>query len=135
MYPHFIEVHDIDGNAGMINIDHIVSVCENQITLSNMKNDKALAVRESYAELKQLVESSGALINMGDPRLDTKNRLTLEDLQKMVGEPIWSSNDSKWYIVRKIDDEKDVYLYSDEKSWFFTAENLIKYPMYRMRRD
>ena len=140
MYPHFIEVTIFEGPKAIINIDQIKAVA----TLPDFFDGAIIyystagkeTVRESYDEVKGLIESSGALINMGDPRLDTKHRLTKEDIKEMqAGEPVWNSNDREWYQIAGWNGQNDFYvtLQSIHKVIRLSEDDLIKFPFYRMK--
>ena len=145
MEPKFIELHDIlKNNPTSVNIAHIINfrVYEKDgVTVFETSDGNNYAVSESYAEIKQLIHDSGILIHRADPRLDETHRLTMEDLQDMIGEPIWNSNVLHWYLVDSIQTDPDG---SNEKVILrtrggaelpFDEDDLIKYPLYRMRRE
>lgn len=133
MYPHFIQVHDVAGHEGLLNVDHIVSFCENQITLSNMKDQKALCVTETFDELKELIRSAGCHIEKADPRLNTKQPLTMNELRQMVGEPVWNSNTRSWGLVCDYYDETVAIKPPRGASYDYDADDLVKFPLYRMK--
>ena len=142
MEPKFIELHNRKtGDLLSINIQHIVSCGKKGVILTGIPTDIALATVESYEEIKQLIHDSGILIHRADPRLDETHPLTMEDLQDMIGEPIWNSNVLHWYLVDSIQTDPDG---SNEKVILrtrggaelpFDEDDLIKYPLYRMRRE
>lgn len=142
MYPHFIEVHDIrkPEDAMLINIKaikHIYFEPETNSGAISLVDKVFVPTKESYDELKKLITDSGCLIQMGDPRLDNKP-LTIDNFKDLVGQPVYSINDNRWYIVHWFDIEehnyKCAYLYSDEgvQVWW-DAEKLIAKPLYRMK--
>ncbi len=141
MYPKFIELHDKGaGELFGININHIVSFGKEGVILAGIPTDIALATAESYDEIKQLIKESGILIHRADPRLDTTTPLTMADLQDMIGEPVWNSNVLHWYLVDSIQTDRDG---SNEKVILrtkggaelpFDEDDLIKTPLYRMKR-
>ena len=141
MYPHFIEVHGWkDDRVVSLNIHNIVSIhpsTDMEHSIINVNHDDGYyTIDESYDELKHLIESSGALINMGDPRLDTKHRLTKEDIKEMqAGEPVWNSNDREWYQIAGWNGQNDFYvtLQSIHKVIRLSEDDLIKFPFYRMK--
>ena len=138
MYPHFIEVHQDDMDVSL-NVDAIIFLANAKdrkyncaVKIAGMNN--AIGIDESYDELKKLITDSGALIQMGDPRLDTKHPLTLKDLHTMNGEPVWNSNLMQWEIVCDCGRE-----YPAVNTWWgghvkaYDADDLIKTPLYRMK--
>ena len=135
MYPKFIEIHD--GLQPMsINVDQIDWFADETISL----RAEEVRVHESYDEIKHLIESTGALIHKGDPRLDTSHPLTMEDLceLKMVGEPVWNSNTLRWMLI--IDSALDSRSWVDlldhcGKTIRYEPHDVQKYPLYRMRGD
>ena len=135
MYPHFIEVHTKeDGIALTINIDHIVGFGPNGKKATILTSDNGRwGVRESYEEVKQMIEGSGCLIQMGDPRLDTSHPLKLKDLQGMLGEPVWNSNSKGWALIKEITEEHVTLVYQFADWVIADQEYLTKYPMYRMK--
>lgn len=149
MYPHFIEVHahQLNDKLVSINIDHIIGFCgtsrDTGIITTEDERVGQTETTETYDELKALIESSGALINMGDPRLDTKRSLTMADLKDMVGQPVWDSNTGVWLLVYDGD-----WMYSGDpdrvcvrmvnrygcKDIWLSEKDLIARPLYRMKR-
>ena len=132
MYPHFIEVHD-EGEPLSININSIAIIIDNSVMVENPLRWQP--VDETYEQLKELIESSGCLINTGDPRLDNKP-LTIDDLRNMIGEPVWSPNAKCWCLVYDdcSDDPKNLKLLNRHGLIIgVTEEGLIKFPMYRMK--
>lgn len=142
MESKFIELHDREtGDLFSINIQHIVSCGKDGVILTGIPTDIALATAESYDEIKELIKDSGILIHRADPRLNTEWELTLSELREMIGEPVWNSNVLHWYLVDSIQTDPDG---SNEKVILrtrggaelpFDEDDLIKYPLYRMRRE
>lgn len=140
MYPHFIEINNTDlGGKNIVNIDSIAYVCgddEAQIILNIAdREDNTIDCSESYDDVKKLIENSGCLIQMGDPRLDNKP-LTMDDLRNMIGEPVWSPNAKCWCLVYDdcSDDPKNLKLVNRHGLIIgVTEKELIKFPMYRMK--
>ena len=140
MYPHFIEVHDIeDGYPILMNIDSIANAITVKYecgtgTAINCRDCGGQVTKESYDEVKQLIESSGALINKGDPRIDSQHRLTMNVIMQMLGEPVWHSNLGSWALVHYYDPDRDQIqlLNSAGKIYVMDEEELIRYPLYRM---
>lgn len=147
MYPHFIEVSrsfEDENWKCAVNIDHIVFIEDHTImpTITDEDEHNIIWVNETYDELKKLIEDAGALINKGDTRIDTQRRLTMQDLQGMVGEPVWSSNTNTWLLVYDGD-----WTYSGDpdrvcvrvvnrygcKDIWLSEEDLIAKPLYRMK--
>lgn len=141
MYPHFIEITCELGDEKhrkiekrLVNVDNIVVVSDNVIDCGK---DGTWYAEESYDELKKLIEDIGYQIHKPDPRLDNKP-LTIDNFKDLVGQPVYSINDNRWYIVHWFDieehDYKCAYLYSDEgvQVWW-DAEKLIAKPLYRMK--
>ena len=134
MYPYLVEVHAKDDGAPMlINIDNIVGIGGGDAMIIKTVDDGAWHVRESYEELGVLLKKSGVLIHKADPRLEDKP-LTMEDLKDMVGEPVWNSNVNRWMLVKFVE---DIVRFVDHRGWNvdWSEEELIKFPIYRMKRD
>lgn len=135
MMSKFIELHD-----GMqpisINVDSIEWFADETISMHNSE----IKVIESYEEIKQLILDAGVLIHKADPRLDTTTPLTMDALRDMEGQPVWNSNSLKWMIVNRfVDAEKDLapivwFVRDDGQFTNMVADDLIKYPLYRMRQ-
>ena len=132
MYPKFIEVHE-KGNAISVNIEHLVAFSNR---IFHLPNNAELNYRcdESYDEIKQLISDCGCLIHKADPRLDMSRPLTLDDLKDMVGEPVWNSNINVWMLVKDVTDTWVKMLWTSGNISEYTEDELIKYPVYRMRR-
>ena len=143
MYPKFIELHGgVTGQTLSANVAHIVMFSDREIVLSNepmSRDGKAFNVTESYNDMKTLIKDCGCLIHKQDPRLDTTTPLTLDDLREMVGEPVWNSNNGRWYLVwliNEFDTDRPVHLrYRDGVMLSMSADDLMKYPLYRMKRE
>ena len=132
MYPKFVEVHE-KGNAISINIEHLVAFSDRIFHLSN-NAESNYRCDESYNDIKQLITDCGCLIHKADPRLDTSRPLTLDDLRDMVGEPVWNSNINVWMLVKDVSDTWAKILWTSGNISEYTEDELIKYPVYRMRR-
>ena len=132
MYPKFIEVHE-KGNAISVNIEHLVAFSNRIFHLSN-NAESNYRCDESYDELKALITDCGCLIHKADPRLDMTHPLTLEDLRDMVGEPVWNSNVNVWMLVKDVTDTWVKMLWTSGNVSEYTEDELISYPVYRMRR-
>lgn len=134
MYPHFITVHDNDnGEPFLVNIDHIVSVGKEGMILTGVPAAIALATVESFDELKRLVADAGCHIEKADPRLNTAKPLTMEELRQMVGEPVWNSNTRSWGLVCDYYDETVAIKPPRGASYDYDADDLVKFPLYRMK--
>ena len=130
MEPKFIELHD--GSEPLsINVELIEWFADKTISMTNCEH----RVLESYAEIKQLIHDSGILIHRADPRLDTTTPLTMADLQDMIGEPVWNSNLLQWELVKKADDLYITTCSTCQYDSLYDENDLIKTPLYRMRRD
>ena len=144
MYPKFIELHLAkDDCLVSLNIENIIAISdfdngEGYIVKTSDRGD--WIVKETYEELKQMIMESGCLIRKQDPRLDTEHPLTMEDLQSMVGEPVWNSNIDEWGLVTKDAEwhgeimEGYLIRYHDGTMTRLEEEWLKKYPHYRMRK-
>ena len=134
MYPHFIEVHDGDQTM-IVNIEKIGIVKDKRIMVEHPTRWQP--VDESYDELKKLITESGSLIQTGDPRIDTKHPLTMEDFAEMIGEPVWNSNRRKWGLVyeyiKSDDDYEFVSIREYKDSYEYCEHDLLKFPIYRMK--
>ena len=132
----FIELHDKDTDMKMsFNVDNITVFCDQVIETER----EGFEVAESYEEIKQLIHDVGVLIHKPDPRLNLTKPLTMDDLRNMIGEPIWNSNNGKWYLMLKVREDLDPELAvvqdSDAKIEVFSPEELIKFPLYRMNQE
>ena len=135
----FIELHAKDDKALLsINIENIVGFGVDDSTVVIRTIDKGgWFVAESYDEIKQLIHDVGVLIHKPDPRLNLTKPLTMEDLRDMEGEPVWNSNTGIWYLVhRYVNNEKTIVwaVLPDGQFKVMTADDLIKFPLYRMRQ-
>jgi len=131
MMSKFIELHD-GLQPISINVDSIEWFAEETISMHNSETK----VIESYDEIKQLIKDAGVLIHKADPRLDVTHPLTMADLKEMIGEPVWNSNSLKWMIMQAFvdSDHPAIWLVKpDSQLYAMTAEDLTKYPLYRMK--
>ena len=141
MYPYFIEVEIRNGPKAIINIDNIKAVSPHPESMDNTYIYYSVGgkeiVSESYDEVKQLITDSGCLIAKADPRLDTTTPLTMDDLKGMIGEPVWNSNNRQWLLVFNVlvGDVHAQFYNKNGYSVEMTAEDLVKYPLYRMKQD
>ena len=136
MEPKFIELHDREtGDLFSINIQHIVSCGKKGVILTGIPTDIALATVESYDDIKQLIHDSGILIHRADPRLNTERELTFAELREMIGEPVWNSNLLRWELVKKADDLYITTCSTGQYDSHYDENDLIKTPLYRMRRE
>lgn len=131
----FIVLHfPIEGEVSF-NVEDIICFFErDDNTIIRAKDGNCYAVTESYDEIKQLILDAGVLIHKPDPRLDTTTPLTMEDLKYMEGEPVWNSNALKWGLLTK-QDGSYFLLYPTGQMWLFTVNDLIKFPLYRMKKE
>ena len=132
----FIELHDKDTDMKMsFNVDNVTVFREQVIETER----EGFEVAESYEEIKQLIHDVGVLIHKPDPRLNLTTPLTMDDLREMIGEPVWNSNNGKWYLMLKVREDLDPELAvvqdSDAKIEVFSPEELIKFPLYRMKQE
>lgn len=144
MYPKWIEVHELndirypDNHLVSVNVDNITFFSDKTIFIP-MPDDNGyytINVTESYDELKQLITDAGYAIHKADPRLDTTHPLTMAELKSMIGEPVWSAYAMKWLLVESyIDADKPVIwlVKPDSQLLVMSAEDLEKYPVYRMQ--
>ena len=136
MEPKFIELHNRKtGDLLSINIQHIVSCGKKGVILTGIPTDITLATVESYDEIKQLIHDSGILIHRADPRLNTERELTFSELREMIGEPVWNSNLLRWELVKKADDLYITTCSTGQYDSHYDENDLIKTPLYRMRRE
>lgn len=135
MFPRMIEVHTT-GYPISVNIDHIAMIGEEVIQMDCITDDydkrTFYEVDESYEDLKALIHGAGCLIHKADPRLENK-RLTMNDLKEMIGEPVWNSNNGQWYLVHSCYRNKIFLTTKMGTHWEFPADDLEKYPLYRMK--
>lgn len=140
MYPHFIEVHDVEDDSLIaINIDSIACVMKGtfqdaECGLINCRDAGGQVTKESYDELKQLIADCGCHIEKGDPRLDQTKPLTMADLKHMIGEPVWNSNTRCWLLVSEDRGDTVYLIFNNGNGYDFHENALIKYPLYRMKR-
>ena len=136
----FIVLHfPIEGEVSF-NVEDILCFFErDNDTIIRAKDGNCYAVTESYDEVKTLIHDVGVLIHKPDPRLNLTTPLTMDDLREMIGEPIWNSNNGKWYLMLKVREDLDPELAvvqdSDAKIEVFSPEELIKFPLYRMNQE
>ena len=145
MYPKFIEVRDADQGCmlslNVMNICGFNEYCDDaDKTVIAMTDGVFHVVDHTYEEIRQMITDSGCLIRKQDPRLDMTHPLTMEELQSMVGEPVWNTAIGEWGLITKDAEwhgeimEGYCIRYHDgsmtrlEESW------LLKFPMYRMRK-
>lgn len=138
----FIELHDRAGRAMLVNLDNICDVSSDidyeSAVITYASNDDRIGVTESYEEIEELIKGAGACIDKGDPRLDTKSPLTMEDLKHMVGEPVWNSNTRDWWLIHWYHEYpiyEEIIVYNNEgvqECW--DEKDLIKTPLYRMKQ-
>lgn len=136
----FIELHDRAGRAMLVNLDNICDVFPDidyeSAVITYASNDDRIGVTESYDEVAELIKGAGVCIDKGDPRLDTKSPLTMEDLKHMVGEPVWNSNTRDWWLIHWYQEDYDeIIVYNNtgvQESW--DEKDLIKTPLYRMKQ-
>lgn len=139
MYPKFIELHLADDDCLVsFNVENIVGFANtdnNGAGYAIRTSDKGgWYVKESYDEVKKLITDCGCLIHKEDPRLDITHQLTMDDLKRMIGEPVWNSNDRCWMLVSE-DRGMAVYmLYNAGNGADWDEDMLIHFPLYRMRK-
>ena len=143
----FIEVHDAaTGGEESVHVAAIEGFFTEMVTEGvfvthiDMVDGDCYQVQETYEKIKFLIEDCGCLIHKDDPRLDTTHPLTTKDLMTMVSpEPVWNSNACEWGLVTKDPEwngekHEGYYLrYHDGSITRFDADDLIKYPLYRMK--
>ena len=142
MYPHFIEVHTADdGQPISVNVENILMFYPDPNEKGSyisfpFTGGSYQDVTETYSEVKALIEGCGCLIHKADPRLDTTKPLTMEDLKGMIGEPVWNSNDGRWYLIHSMNDDCSIAcLYRDDGAKVNCDDGaLIAKPMYRMKQ-
>lgn len=135
MYPHFIEVH-YDGDPYLVNVDRITWLDTGII----MTEKRELYCDESYDDIKTLIRDCGCAITKADPRLDMSIPLSMGELVKpmMIGEPVFNSNTRAWMLVADsaLDNSSWVDLVDHAgKIVRFGPHDVVKYPLYRMRRE
>ena len=133
MMSKFIELH-WHGEPASINVDSISIFKDMEF---KDISGREYSIDESYDEVKAIIKDAGVLIHKADPRLDTTTPLTMEDLRNMEGEPVWNSNTGIWYLVhRYVNNEKTIVwaVLPDGQFKVVTADDLIKFPLYRMRQ-
>lgn len=133
MMSKFIELH-WHGEPASINVDSISIFKDMEF---KDISGREYSIDESYDEIKALIKDAGVLIHKADPRLDMTTPLTMEDLRDMEGEPVWNSNTGIWYLVHRcVNNEKTIVwaVLPDGQFKVMTADDLIKFPLYRMRQ-
>lgn len=141
-YPHFIQVTNGVLEA-LVNIDQIKFVCPYPAFLANAEihfadgTDEPMITEESYEDVEKLIRDSGSSITRPDPRIDTQHRLTMNVIMKMLGEPVWNSNLCSWALVHYYDPDHDQIqlLNPAGKIYVMDQEELIRYPLYRMKKE
>ena len=133
----FIELHTKkDSLPVSVNVENVVAFENGDMALREIG---IIKVTESYDEVKALIKDVGVLIHKPDPRLNLTTPLTMDDLREMIGEPVWNSNNGKWYLMLKVREDLDPELAvvqdSDAKIEVFSPEELIKFPLYRMKQE
>ena len=132
MYPKFIEIHK-NGVNMLMNIDHIVGVVGSNL-ISTTK--EVIACDEHYDEISDLITNTGSLIHKADPRLDTTKPLTFEEMRNAKCQPVWNSNIDHWGLVTDCEFADMVaVLYSEGTTVNYDADDVAKYPFYRMRQE
>lgn len=135
MMSKFIELH-WHGEPASINVDSISIFKDMEF---KDISGREYSIDESYDEVKAIIKDAGVLIHKADPRLNLTKPLTMNDLREMIGEPVWNSNNGKWYLMLKVRDDLDPELAvvqdSDAKIEVFSPEELIKFPLYRMNQE
>ena len=140
MMSKFIELHFPIEDKVFFNVEDILCFfTRDDDTIIRAKDGNCYAVTESYDELKTLIKDAGVLIHKPDPRLNLTKPLTMDDLREMIGEPVWNSNNGKWYLMLKIRDDLDPVLAVmqdyDASIIVASSEELIKFPLYRMKKE
>ena len=140
MMSKFIELHFPIEDKVFFNVEDILCFfTRDNDTIIRAKDGNCYAVTEFYDEVKALIKDAGVLIHKTDPRLNLTTPLTMDDLREMIGEPVWNSNNGKWYLMLKVRDDLDPELAvvqdSDAKIEVFSPEELIKFPLYRMNQE
>ena len=136
MYPKFIEVHAAgDGIAVSINVENVIGIGRYEgYGCLRMTDESMWQTKESYDELKALIEDSGCLIKKADPRLDMDHPLMMDDLMTMVGEPVWNSNFNEWLLVKRCSDMYVDLLCTSGNVNTWDEKDLESFPLYRMRK-
>lgn len=136
----FIVLHfPIEGEVSFNVEDILCFFARDDDTIIRAKDGNCYAVTESYDEVKALIKDAGVLIHKPDPRLNLTKPLTMDDLREMIGEPVWNSNNGKWYLMLKVREDLDPVLAVmqdyDAKIDVFNPDELIKFPLYRMKQE
>ena len=140
MMSKFIELHFPIEDKVFFNVEDILCFfTRDDDTIIRAKDGNCYAVTESYDEVKVLIKDAGVLIHKPDPRLNLTTPLTMDDLREMIGEPVWNSNNGKWYLMLKVREDLDPVLAVmqdyDAKIDVFNPDELIKFPLYRMKQE
>jgi len=137
----FIELHDTAVSELIsLNVENICYINayvdpDGMVTTAIGTTDGSLhVVSETYDEVKQMIKDSGIHIQKADPRLDTSHPLTMDDLQEMVGEPVWNSNLNVWLLVKSCSDlyVELIWTTGDVSAW--GKSDLTQFPLYRMKQ-
>ena len=140
MMSKFIELHFPIEDKVFFNVEDILCFfTRDDDTIIRAKDGNCYAVTESFDEVKVLIKDAGILIHKPDPRLNLTTPLTMDDLREMIGEPVWNSNNGKWYLMLKVREDLDPVLAVmqdyDAKIDVFSPDELIKFPLYRMKQE
>ena len=140
MMSKFIELHFPIEDKVFFNVEDILCFfTRDDDTIIRAKDGNCYAVTESYDELKAIIKDAGVLIHKPDPRLNLTKPLTMDDLREMIGEPVWNSNNGKWYLMLKVREDLDPVLAVmqdyDASIIVASSEELIKFPLYRMKQE
>lgn len=138
MYPHFIEIHaKEDGADLLINIDNIIGLGgpDHEHIAIRMSDNSRWIIRETYEELQKLIEDAGCSINRADPRIDSRSSLTMNQIMRILGEPVWNSNLNQWALVHYYNPDNDTIQLMNPggKIYIMTEEEMIRFPLYRMK--
>lgn len=141
-YPHFIQVTNGVLEA-LVNIDQIKFVRPHPAFLASAEihfadgTDEPMITEESYEDVEKLIRDSGSSINRPDPRLHTNSALTMNQIMRMIGEPVWNIHLSSWALVYEYDPDHDVIKLrnADGKMYVMTEYEMIKYPLLRMKTE
>lgn len=132
MYPKFIEVH-CDDKPWLVNIDSIRDVHGHYIDISDTE---VIDCDEKYDDIQKLITDTGTLIHKADPRLDTTKPLTFDEMRGMIGQPVWHANTDLWGLVSDpMYADMVTVRFADETLSNYKAEDLIKFPYYRMKQE
>lgn len=136
----FIELHDTDdGELISVNVKNIcvfnrfISHDGKEMTAIGTNDGSLHVVNKTYDEVKQMIKDSGIHIQKADPRLDTSHPLTMDDLQEMVGEPVWNSNLNVWLLVKDVSDLYVDLVWTTGNVSAWDERELTQFPLYRIR--